>query len=229
MLTNTCFNTNPYLVHSPFENYLWKSLTSRRLHRCTCPENLTIVTYNNKDSVGLQSDLHKYKINFVLLGNGVKTWKHTIKINLLLDAIDTIKTPYILSADCYDVCIVRDLKTIVEDMASYFSEAKLVFNATTRNYPMLTEFSKQALLSETMFCHLNSGVWIGEIKYVKHFFQRAADLMKVFPLEHNDQMLTKKIYETEHPVTKIDDHCRLFQVLHLETFNTVQLQQKMFS
>lgn len=228
MFRNIAYQTTPYLIHSPFNTVIWKKICSRKLQLCERPDNLSIVTYNSDIVVrGFQRELKNHNIKVHVLGRGITNWYHSLKIKLLLKEIDQIKTPYILSADCFDVTINRNLISIVDDFKSQFQTVKLLFNATTRNYPWLPEFINQPVRCNTMFCYLNSGVWIGETDYVRYFFEKTLTMMDTY-WGFDDQVMAKRLYQTEYPHTQIDEYCKLFQVIHIETTNTFEIQNKIF-
>src|SRR5690348_11828376 len=124
-MKNKLYNTNPKFIHAsgkPEFLPLWDKIKAKDFNLSTkIPNDLTIVTFNNggsyndKKSGTFEKSLIKAGITqFTVLGSGIKNWMNKLKIQLLTNAIKTIKTNYILSSDSSDVLLVDDLTDIIE-------------------------------------------------------------------------------------------------------------------
>lgn len=228
MLINKKYNTKPLILHNPFLEFtseIWNiSLLNSYKVNCSVPDDLTIVTYNNNSKKGiLERQLSHIGVPYICLGKKLKWESNRKKLKLFLDNFDLFKTKYILSLDCYDVIVIRDIKHIIEMFLK--TGSKVLFNATGTNYPNYKYFEKkeQDMCPNAPFQFLNSGVYIGEKYYIKNMIEQSIKLenydefvyYKSKMNTHSDQWLMKKMYHNDNNI-KIDWKCELFQIAYLK-------------
>lgn len=237
---NSLGNSNPYIIHSPdiSNNYnrIWKHCVEHgTVKYCTLPEELSIITFNSSYKKGiLENQLDKLKVNYTTLGKGINWKNHHNKITLINENIDRIKTKYVLVCDCYDVLVVRDLSSILENFISIKKQnnVKIIFNATVYCHPNLkSQKNKEESFNLGRFQYLNSGIYIGETSYVKDFFSKINLNSNIH--SYDDQCYVKEQYFKDFGEVAIDNKCQLFQVLfdsklindHVFLLPKVQLSQ----
>ena len=57
-------------------------------------------------------------LDYLVLGKNFRNWRNINKITSALEIIDSIKTPYIMALDCFDVIVLRDPYEAVEKFKS---------------------------------------------------------------------------------------------------------------
>lgn len=229
MVKNFYYQTKPLILHNPFnDSYhcpIWKSACMiSPFVKSRIPENITIVTWNNGHPRGVQLQLQRMKIPHLVLGQDIIWEANFIKLSLLLESMHKIKTKYILAMDCFDVIIAGDLFDIVDRFQDF--NCSIVFNATPVSFPNIAEYADKELeiCSHKPFCYLNSGVFIGETKYVKYLFEKSIALKDDWALAFpkSDQRAIRSIYHYSYPDIQIDHYCKLFQVMHIPSKDVIE-------
>lgn len=211
---NHYYNTYPLIIHNPFEGWndckLWDRVVICNFGKITIPENLTLVTWNNSQELGLiEKQLKRNKINYLSLGKDVEWSTNRMKPLLLIDNFHLIKTKYILCMDCFDVFIVGDLKNILDRFLK--KNAKVLFNATGSIYPNDPSDKKiEDKMCPPPFRYFNSGLFIGEANYIENMLTSIDWDCK--QQHYSDQFLMRKKYHDCHPDVQIDWNCEIFQI-----------------
>jgi hypothetical protein len=199
-----------------WDNILWNALIKKKLNNCSIPEDLTVVTWNNKKRIsGLEAQLNKFQIPHVVLGKENSFWaSNRIKPKTLLK--HNFSTKYVLAMDAFDVMIIRDLSNIIDDFKNF--NAKILFNATSTIWPEVEEHGKiEESLANYPFAFFNSGVFIGEIEYIKEVFSEIPYSKKEYP--YSDQYLIRQEYHKRYPEIQIDWQCKIFQVSNVKNYD----------
>tara|TARA_Y100000034_G_C6903213_1_gene418342 strand:+ start:1986 stop:2753 length:768 start_codon:yes stop_codon:yes gene_type:complete len=227
MIINTRYNTEPCVLHNPFKGdkytspfWDYASLYSGKVV-CSIPDNLTIVTYNNKKGGCLESQLTKIGLPYICLGRGLKWNTNRNKTRLFIENFDMFETDYILAMDCYDVLVINDLKDILDKFLA--RDLGVLFNATGNSYPRYLHRGRDlfAEIEAEMCPHppfqfFNSGVYIGHKEAIRDVFEESW----ASPKEHadrcptSDQWILRPVYHSREDV-EIDWKCELFQVAYL--------------
>lgn len=201
---------NPYLGWRDIDQRIWNSLENLKLKKCSVPENITLVTWNNKEKISmLEEQLSSLNIKFHNLGAQFKYW-HTNRNKPMSLSNYEIKTEYVMGLDSFDVKIVNDLSTIIDKFKT--RDCKVLFGATTTVYPKCQVCENESRLIEgtSPFCYLNSGTFIGKTDFVKILFSKLNYKCKKFP--ESDQYLIRKEYSKDNKNIKIDSNCLVFQI-----------------
>jgi hypothetical protein len=215
LIKNIKYNTFPCVAHNPFteSNYMWDELNKNQIKKCIKPDDLTIITWNNKIKKGLlEIQLDNLNIDYICLGKGAKWDTNRNKIKFLLEYIDNIKTSYILCLDCYDVIVTANISTIIEKFKHL--KCNLLFNATGVAFPPDKNYKIiQKIICKEPFCFLNSGAFLGETKFIKSVYSDLDLNDPHWPI--SDQFLLRKSYLHLYPKIQIDWKCTIFQIMHL--------------
>jgi predicted nucleic acid-binding Zn finger protein len=162
-------------------------------------------------------------LNYVVLGRGIKDWKNKYKLLLALNYLRSSSRKYVLSLDSSDVLVLGDVGRVLD----YFVECgyRMLFNAEAGLFgagPIASVWREhQESLYRPPFCHLNSGVWIGEREYVISFLERCCELsvgemVLSGQLNENfmdsEQVRVHTVFGTS-PEAGIDDGCEVFQTI----------------
>ncbi len=226
MIYNHIFKTFPTILHSPGDNPLFPRIVDLTLNKSKCIdvcENLSILTWNSSDNVSiLERSLDLFGVNPIVLGKGINEWKNTDKIPLTIKALKSIDTKYVMGVDAYDAVFVRKPSVVLDQFLSLNS--KMIFNATISPFPDVPSqilLEKELFSDKSIFCHLNAGVWIGEIETVIKFWdmvksveEEALEIGPDFPF--SEQLRVKVAFQKLYPEINVDITCKLFQTIHYQ-------------
>lgn len=217
MIFNKITQTHPFLAHGPGKkNFLplWDDLIElRRLFplKQKSPHNLTVVTFNNGEGfdekpLGLLEEF----LESTVLGAGVKNWNNVMKIELLSNFLDSVKTNYVLVCDSCDVFVLRNLSDLVTNFQKMNCSA--VFNSEKLNWPFdLPQYIIDFELMLNLNLRLNAGVWIANTDFAK---QILAVCNKAPPHKFSEQWYYKHAYFELWPQMKVDYNNFIFQGLN---------------
>ena len=201
---------NPYLGRKDVDQRIWNLLENFKLKKCSVPEDVTLVTWNNKEKPSiLEKQLNSLNIKFHNLGTQFEYWNTNRNKPMSLSNYE-IKTEYVMGLDSFDVKIVNDLSTIIDKFKT--KKCEVMFGATTTIYPKCQVCKNESRLIEdtSPFCYLNSGTFIGKADFVKNLFSKLNYKCKKFP--KSDQYLIRKEYSKDNKNIKIDSSCLVFQI-----------------
>ncbi|MBI4485357.1 MAG: hypothetical protein HY655_05045 [Acidobacteria bacterium] len=236
LIHNWLFDTYPMLVHAAGKSEqlpLWPSIV-RAAERwrvdTRLDPNLTVITFNNGGSLNqpykrlglFEESLRRSGVDEIaVLGQAVTEWKHNLKINLLLEYLNTAAVKdYVLVADSADVILTNDIEPLVERFKAFGCRA--VFNAERRHYPGdLPPFDEQVASGEYFPC-LNSGIWVADTSFARELADYCARLT-VEKHKKCDQTRYKTAYRQFYPAIRVDHRCRLFQNINRVEADVVAL------
>jgi hypothetical protein len=188
---------------------------------CDASVDLTVLTWNNRQTKTLlERCLDRWSVPYVVLGEDLPKWRPDMKVYLNAEALASVRTEYVLALDADDVLVVSPLEDVVAAFQAF--ECDIVFSGEKNSYPevpYIEEFERS--IADSLYCHLNSGAWIGKTTACLRFFrdcleEHRHDLLAAQPSLHvlrDDQGVTRKTFRRYYPATKLDYHCRLFQSL----------------
>lgn len=159
--------------------------------------NLTIITtYNQEWHPGVHMQLIKWGIPFInaWYDNG-NPWYMPDKVYFIREALEKVKTEYVLILDDYDV-VINDLVDIIPRFKSYGESTRILYNASKNNYPTVNidKIPERDYLGE--FNHFNAGCGIGYTEDMKHFYSDC-----IYIHEHPDQFIN--VYESEQFLLRV--------------------------
>lgn len=207
---------------------------------------LTVVTWNSTDEKTIaEKSLDRLGIPYIVLGRHIKEWKHRYKITLLNEVMGTIKTPYLMGFDSFDVLVLRDPEEAIAEFEKMSCE--IVFNAEPHFWPDCGKNAQtgkgyieqewkafEESVGERPWRFLNSGVWMGRTEYCKFYFSEAEkerervlaclkdgrlpayEKNQFQKIEDSDQVIFHSLFRRFYPKIKIDSRNRIF-------FNVVAL------
>ena len=224
VLINRLFNTNPLVVHAhgshshkPYWQPIKDNFFSSPPQNFGNVDDLTIMTWNNgHEAMGiLEKSLDHLGVPYLVKGEGIKKWinsKH--KPQLTFEAVNEIKTKYVLGIDSRDAIVLDNPQKIITRFEHDFS-CELVFGADRLNWPNLEKFKifeesiPEARNSE--FCFLNGGIWIGKTEFCKVFFQAAVQTEALPEAPDSEQGILKQLFIKYYPKVQLDYECKMFQ------------------
>lgn len=230
MIRNTLSNTTPRLVHAPGDldfSIHWEPI-SRRLSAQTPsnnvqPADLSICTWNAgngyKHLGQFESSLSKFGYKCDVLTAGRWT-SNRIKIQLTVDYLKTVTTPYVLGADSSDVLLIRSLDGIIDDFLEF--KCNILFNAEIRFWPPgklehVKRFEDSLPGHDVLPRYLNAGLWIGDTEYCLEFFTTVLAISEVlYLMPASEQVCVKYVYPDVYPKVQIDRSSKIFQNLNLQ-------------
>lgn len=204
------------------ENF-FSIIKNNDLKKCTIPENLTVITWNNlPEKSFLEIQFEKLKIPLTVLGKYTKWETNRLKPLKFLE--HSFNTKYVLALDAFDVKIIRDLKDILIKFLKFNCE--VLYNATSTIYP---ECESDRIIEENMikepFCFFNSGAFIGNVNSIKKLYNTIDYNNPEFP--KSDQFLIRKLYQKNTGEVKIDFTSEIFQIppVHGKAFDFINLEK----
>lgn len=225
-IKNIFSNQNPIVHHCPENNpeKIWKDMVKLSLKNnfdLNKPKDLSIITFNNTNKkMILEKNLDLLKSDYFVLGKNIKTWKNTLKISLLKEFLLKIKTNFVLVLDAEDVIISNEISKIIEKFKKF--NCKVLYNASSCIYPNENFYSSlEKNMVKKLFCHLNSGCFIGYTGYCQKLYSDIFSYEDNITKKHyySDQIKVKKFYTERHPEIQIDSECKIFQVWNVKSLN----------
>lgn len=144
-------------------------------------DNITIITWNNTGIKGCcELSLDKLGLDYLVLGKNIRNWRNINKITSALEVIDSIKTPYVMALDCFDVIVLRDPYEAVEKFKAM--NCDMLFNGEKYFYPdyglMATGYYSitdkwknfEANIEKSVWKYLNSGALLAKTEFYKEFW-----------------------------------------------------------
>jgi hypothetical protein len=221
---NTLFRTRPIVVHAhgshdykpnwlPIKNAFF-DLPKRQIDMGNL---VTVITCNNgHPSMGMfERSLDHLGIPYRVFGQGINPWVNSRdKPLVLLQALGSVKTPYVLYADSRDAILIDDPDIAVTRFIENF-QCRMLFGADRINWPPIAEFQKyeeqQAFEYDTTFKFLNGGVWIGETAFSRDFFKKVINTPVAGKAPESEQGILKKLFRAFKGEVALDYRCQIIQ------------------
>ena len=221
-IKNKITKTFPKILHCPADepDKEWNELCNyftKKEWNVFLPEEVSIITFNNREKKCLEKNLDSIGLNYHVLGKEIKLWSNTNKIRLLSEFLPNIKTKYVLVMDADDVLVVRELSNLINEFEEYYCE--ILFNASNFFYPETEDGfykKKEDEIVNDFFNHLNSGCFLGKTVFVSELYNMASSYQDEVTKKYHysDQIIIKKFYVDLFPKIKIDHKCNIFQIFH---------------
>lgn len=188
-----------------------------------CPEDLTIVTWNNyQDESLLEQTCARLGIPVHVYGKDIHVWttNYEQKIRLMYEACCKSTTEYILGVDSRDLIFLTSPRTILDEFKKM--NIKMLFGGTIKTSgfykdspDLLRMFRSLPKSRLSLFRNLNGGQWIASREYAKSFFEKALTYPPRPEKPGSDQIILAHAlcYNKElQNETRIDYDCRIFQI-----------------
>jgi len=204
---NSCTKTFPVIFHSPGVRGQDRDLF-KRIVKLSKPfteiEDLTLVTWNSLDKISLLEQHQKC----VVLGKGIENWHNVYKTELICEYLKNVKTKYVMGLDAFDAIpldmnkamerfIAMDCKMLISTARTYFPCGGDVVTSKLKSF--------QKNLTDSKYCYLNSGAWIGEKDILIDFFHACKSNIKEI-----ERLVVDGVLPKVSPPYKID--CANFRV-----------------
>jgi len=190
--------------------------------RFSDPEDLTILTYNNKPEAGLLERSLEFLglTRYVVVGRGVETWTWLHKVSLVLDYLDAdlCETTHLMCLDGDDVLVVDDPALALDRFEESGSE--LLFAGTRGNQPSSPECwefeNSVPEYRDPRHRHLNAGGYIGKTSYIQARLREivaagaAGESWCFSRYGFDDQLAWRQMHRHRYPEIKVDADCRIF-------------------
>ena len=222
-LTNTIFNTQPFLVHMNGSHL--KNKAGRRL-RSEVFDFIRNNTYQGQGGIrdttyfictslaeretNIEKTFKFFNVPYVMRGRGTPNWANTMKAGLLAEYLPNITSKYTMGIDSHDVFLLKDANGIIDTFESKF-DCDMLFNGELVSYPEnneLAEFEK-SIYGHSPFRYLNSGVWIAKTEFLKEVINDILQFRSSRP--RSDQEIYRKLHKKYYPRVQVDSKCELFQ------------------
>ena len=158
-------------------------------HVYKCPDNLTIYTHHNYDTVPVfEKSMTHLGIDYISKKVDTVDYKYNMKIEYLTDIIlnDKCKTDYILVCDTNDVVFNQDPNKLIKQFEQF--NCDMLFNSTDWEFPYTTCMHERYQIIVNKYRHtrfLNAGVWIAKTKNIKDILLRFNEFV---PKDYSEQL-----------------------------------------
>jgi hypothetical protein len=257
-IDNLLFGTSPLVVHAPsFTRNSKKMFIHRALNQYWMPiiknweskdpgicgketkKNLTIITWNNTETKGLcEISLDKLGLDYLVLGKNIRNWRNINKITSALEVIDSIKTPYIMALDCFDVIVLRDPYEAVEKFKTM--NCDMLFNGEKNYYPdyglmatgnhAITDIWKKREnnVAESEWKFLNAGALIAKTIFYEEFLIKSLERYETIENRPESLPLPHAQAYKKHPAYKISNSDQLISHwLHYDYYPRIKIDYQM--
>lgn len=208
-----------YALHFPGTGLeMFKDLvTYNETRRIKVSSNISIISIMNspcwKDSP-LRKQCENNGIKIINDAQNEYAWKNTLKIQHILNCLDTVETDYALVSDGKDVIISHDLDE--EFICKYdLFDKGIVYNGTPVAYPKAPIEPLQELFQingKQKF--LNAGLCFGKVCDLKLFYKVCAEINDQDKSNTSEQLVVRKARQARKDLVAIDHNNELFRICH---------------
>lgn len=177
---------------------------------------ITVATEDVKDKCPLIKQLEDSNISYINAAKYQpidKKWEHKDKLNLIVQALEEVKTPYVFIMDANDAIILNDIDSeFIEKWKSF--DCDFLYNASDMLFPNLfcTDMEVGIPFSQH---YINAGVGFGFTDYAKEIYQTAYEESQqdnYYPFDSEQYYV--RISWLTHLKIKIDYRSKLFLLSH---------------
>lgn len=224
-IINTRLKTEPLFAHAQglvHDTKEWKAIadTKQLVNTTTLSSDITILTFVQGDKdFSLINQLDNSGVKYInAIPDNLKFWKNPAKIKYLVQAIENVKTPYVLCLDALDILCVDDLSDLLPRFEKFGCD--MVYNASKLNYPNICQDDED---TDSAFKFLNAGAFIGKTSAVKDFYKHLikTELYNEYKGFDNSEQIRvrfgRKRYSKRKSI-KVDTECVIFQTLNKAQF-----------
>jgi hypothetical protein len=179
-------------------------------------KELTIITWNTTSVKGCcEASLEKLGLDYFCLGKNIKKWRFIDKITTALEMIDSIKTPYVMALDCFDVIVLRDPHEAVEKFKAMHCD--MLINGeknyhpdfgimTTGKYAITDQWKEyEKSIAQSDRKHLNAGAVIAKTPFYKEFLIKSLERHEAIKKNQESFPLPRDPVYKKYPDYKISD------------------------
>jgi len=230
-LFNSLFQSRPIAAHCPGPlSDRWRRFSAAVLSQpsqdvSAASADVTVLTWNggehrsDKPCGVLERSLARLGIRPLVLGTGRSErgrWENRDKLALTAEALQQVRTPFVIGADSCDVVFLDDPQILVDRFRRHFP-CDLVFNATGSTcWPPLPRFvqfqSSLPMAAVAQGRHwINSGLFLGRTEFCRDYFRRLAAHPPVQSYPESDQAIVMETWPEWYPRVQADSLSLLFQ------------------
>ena len=236
-IKNLILNSSPLFAHAQGRVHRteeWLDIVRQEnLIKKKPSKEITFVTFIQGDidfCLPIQFEKSNIEYKNLVPKNG-EQWVNKNKIKYLSDAIDSIKTEYIVCLDALDILCAEDLSGLVDIFKKFDSD--ILYNASRINYPPFSKLVNKQWVSiekeydiqdtDSPYRYLNAGAFIGKTKKVSSFYKflKEKEMDKDYQTNDKSEQVRvrygRKKYEEKERIN-IDTECVMFQTLNMSEF-----------
>ena len=216
-----------------FQGKTYRNFSSLLKHinrqKVQLPDDVEIVTTcNHPDTSMLIGQLSKNDIPYI---NKVPTgcyWNNLKKISYVNEALQEVKSKYVLILDASDVLITRSIKTIVERFGQH--NKQILFGADKHNYPnqLVDKIPNRDFRGE--FRYLNAGTCFGFLEACRSFYLQANEVLlngNIYNPYNSEQLIIRHTFKNLTDIVDFDYECSIFQTFVGATVKDIGNKQYM--
>ncbi|MGE9290228.1 MAG: glycosyltransferase domain-containing protein, partial [Puniceicoccales bacterium] len=161
---------------------------------------VSLFTCNNgHESLGLlEETAGRLGVPVQVFGQDRQEWSNAEdKPQVILEALDTIGTEYVLYADSRDCILLDSPQRALNQLRKCFADKQLVFGADIVNWPPVLEFQRYEKRLAGPDCgryrFLNGGCWMGKTRFCREFFTEVLKMEPAREAPDSEQGLLKRL------------------------------------
>ena len=212
------YNQNDFCVaHFQGKSYTCRMNMVENLMRVPIklPANIEIVTVsNNPSDAMLIKQLSQNQIPFINKAEIGGSWYNTKKIGYILEALQDVKSEYVLILDADDVLLTNSIPEIIVRFIDYGK--KILYGATKNNFPymLIDKIYNRDFRGD--FRYFNAGTCIGYKDYCIKFYEKAAKILSeniIYNPANSEQLIIRHVFKDHTNEIDFDYKCNIFQTL----------------
>jgi hypothetical protein len=190
-------------------------------HSCDYFHICTVANYSHPNLIKLMQSCRMHGIQLKVLGMNLPWYGGGTKLVHVRKYLNSLpEQDIVLFVDAFDVLIIADKRMILEQFLKM--KRPFIMAAEKNCWPLYACQNHEGPVSSSPFKYINSGTYIGYVKYLKEWIDdlaphsEACDQAQI--IFHWNQEKNKKFYHFDH-------YCELFLPLYLVDQEEVQINQ----
>lgn len=197
-------------------------------------KDLTVYVWNSKvkseryekntKQLGIcEKSLEALSIPYVTLGSEYSSkWINLNKIQCGFEALNNVKTEYVLMLDSSDIIVFSNIKNSFEEFKN--DKHDVILNADMAHWPKAYPSDFEDKVGRGLFRYLNSGAILGKSEVLFNIYDdllhldmysfKGIDRQLDYCIETDDQIRWKHIYHRYYPAMIVDYYCQYFQTIN---------------
>jgi len=203
------------IAHFQGKTYKWFPDLVKQINRqkVTLPDDVEIVTVCNHSSTSmLINQLSKNGIPFINKVPEGSYWNNLKKIGYINEALQEVKSKYVLILDASDVLVTRSVNKIVKRFNKHGKQ--ILFCADKYNYPdmLIDKIPDRDFRGE--YRYLNAGACFGFLEACKDFYRKADEILRnenIYNPSNSEQFIIRYTFKDVTNIVDFDYECSIFQ------------------
>lgn len=222
-VTNRLFGTHPIVLHAPGPLHAdWRRATAEALTEVPPVDcrDVTVIIFDGPDRPDKPNGIAKRSLDrlgvpAMVMRDDRQSWYYRDKFPMILEALQSITTPYTMGVDSGDVIFIDSPQIAVDRFRERFACDLLFMSTGSRCWPELPQFVDYAVsrpeAATAQGRHWpNTGTFIAKTEFCQGYFEALRDHPYVIPW-NTDQCAMMDAWPSWYPQVQLDYQCEIFQ------------------